>query len=135
LAKIAGNKLNVTLNAVAIEDELTGAELKLEEETIKVDSLASVGPERVVANYDWSMSADGNADFASGQGDATIFGMVGSSGVSLGFDPTGASAAPNDPNYDGTVVLKSYSIKAGVGQPVQYKAEFEGTSALARNVA
>lgn len=132
MGKVAGRSLNYTLNSVSIEDELTSAELKFDQETVKVDSLASTGPERVVGNYDWNVSVDGNADFASGQGDATIYGMVGSSGVSSAFDPTGASAGANDPNYDGTVILKSYAIKAGVGQAVSYKAEFEGNSALNR---
>lgn len=132
MAKRASWAANYTLNSVSIEDELTSIDLKVEQETFKVDGFSNAGPERVVGNYDWSESLAGNADFASGQGDATLFGLVGSSGVAAGFDPTGTTAGANDPNYDGTVVLKSYGIKAAVGAAITYSAELEGASALTR---
>ncbi len=136
MAKIAAKVANLSVNSVAIEDELNSIELKVDQETVKVDGFSSAGPERVVGNYDYSVSLGGSFDGASGQGDATLFGLVGSSGVALAFDPTGQSAGANDPNYDATsVVLKSYSISAGVGQAVTYSAELEGNSALSRAVA
>jgi hypothetical protein len=135
VGKKAAANINYTLNSVAIEDELTSVELSFTQEAIKVDGLSSTGPERVVGNYDWGVSGEGNFDGAASQGDATIFALKGSAGVSSAFDPTGASAAANDPNYDGTVVLESYSIKGGVGQPVSYSVSLQGTSALSRAVA
>ena len=135
MAKRASWAANYTLNSVAIEDELTSIDLKVEQETFKVDGFSNAGPERVVGNYDWTESLAGHADFASGQGDATLFGLLGSSGVAAAFDPTGASAAANDPNYDGTVVMKSYAIKAAVGAPITYSAELEGASALTRSTS
>lgn len=135
MAKQAAWKANFTLNSVALEDELTSVDLKLEQETIKVDGFQNTGPERVVGNYDWSEDLAGNWDGAASQGDATIFAMLGSAGVAAGFDPTGATAGTNDPNYDGTVVLKDYSVKAAVGAAVTYSAALEGNSALTRAVA
>lgn len=135
MAKQAAWKANYTLNSVALEDELTSIDLKVDQETIKVDGFQNTGPERVVGNYDWSESLAGNFDGAASQGDATIFALLGSAGVTAAFDPTGVTAGTNDPNYDGTTVLKSYSIKAAVGAAVTYSAELEGAGALARNVA
>lgn len=133
MAKIAAKVANLSVNSVAIEDELNSIELKVEQETVSVNGFSSTGPERVVGNYDYSLSVGGSFDGASGQGDATLFGLVGSTGVAVAFDPTGNSAGTNDPNYDATsMVLKSYSISAGVGQAVTYSAELEGNSALAR---
>lgn len=136
MAKIAATKINVAINAVAIEDELSSSELSVTQESIKVDGLSSVGPERVVGNYDFGLSLEGSADFATGQGDATLFALVGNAGVAMAFDPTGGAAGVNDPNYDSTkVVLASYSIKGGVGQAVTYSASLEGAAALTRAVA
>lgn len=135
MAKRASWAANFSVNSVSIEDELTSIDLKVEQETFKVDGFSNGGPERVVGNYDWTESLAGNADFATGQGDATFFGLVGSAGVAAAFDPTGSSAGASDPNYDGTVVLKSYAIKAAVGAPITYSAELEGASALARSTA
>lgn len=135
MAKQASWKSNYTLNSVSIEDELTSIDLSVDQETIKVDGFSNAGPERVVGNYDWKTSLAGNFDGATGQGDATIFALLGSAGVATGFDPTGASAGASDPNYDGTQVLKSYSIKAAVGAAVTYSAELEGNSALTRSTS
>jgi hypothetical protein len=93
MAKIAAKAANLTVNSVAIEDELNSIELKVEQETVSVNGFSAIGPERVVGNYDFSMSVAGSFDGASGQGDATLFGLVGSAGVAVGFDPTGNSAA------------------------------------------
>ena len=135
MAKKAAAVANLSINSVALESYLDSISMKVTQETANVSGLVTTGPTRVVGNYDWTESLAGHADFASGQGDATLFGLLGSSGVAAAFDPTGASAAANDPNYDGTAVLKSYSIKAAVGAPITYSAELEGASALTRSTS
>lgn len=135
MAKQAAKNLNYTLNSVAIEDDMSSATLNVEQETPEVTSFADAGPRRVAGNYGWGVEIGGFPDFASGQSDATIFGLVGSTGVTSGFDPTGASAGANDPNYDGTVLLGSYSITAAVGGAVEFSASLVGGSALTRAVA
>ena len=110
--------------------------LNVEQETPEVTSFADAGPRRVTGNYDYNMDLAGKADFASGQSDATLFALVGSSGVAVGLDPTGASAGANDPNYDSTsMVLSSYSISAQGGGAVEFKATLQGNAALSRAVA
>jgi len=135
MAKQAAIVLNYALNSVALEDELTSAELSFDQEVIKVDGFSSVGPEKVTGNYDWGVSLEGTFDGAASQGDATLFALKGSAGVASAFDPTGEAAGSDDPNYDGTVVLESYSIKAAVGAAVTYSAKLPGASALTRTVA
>jgi len=137
MAKIPSKVANFSLASVALEDELDKIDLKIDQETIKVDGFSSSGPERLVGNYDYTVSLGGNADFAASQGDATIFGLVGdANGGAMAFDPTGTTAGTDDPNYDSTaIVLKSYQISAAVGQSIKYTAELEGAAALARAVA
>lgn len=135
MAKKAANVINLTVNSVALEPYISSTSLDVTQELPDTTMFSDAGPRRVAANYDWSISADGADDFASGAFDATVFGLLGNAGVASGFDPTGATAAANDPNYDGTVVLDSYSIKGSTGQAVQHTTKFQGTSALTRAVA
>lgn len=135
MAKIAARSADLTLNSVSMEELLDEISLKVSQETPEVTCLADAGPRRVVGNYDFSMSVKGAADFASGASDATLAGLIGSSGVTAGYDPTGASADSNNPNYDSTVVLGSYEITSKTGQATMLSAELRGNSALTRAVA
>lgn len=135
MARIAARNLNVTLNSVAIEDELNSATQNITQELPVVTAFADAGPRVVPANYDFTYALGGSADFAAAQGDATLFAMLGSNGVSLGFDPTGNAAGANDPNYDSTVCLASLSIAFATGAAATYTANLQGNSALARTVA
>ena len=134
MAKIAAAKANLSVNAVALEGELNDISLDIKQEVIKVDGFTQSGPEKVVGNYDWSFKLAGNSNFSSGQGDATVFALLGSAGVAQDFDPTGAVAAANNPHYTGTVVLEDYSIKAAVGAATKYSVGLSGASALTRAV-
>ena len=135
MAKRGASSINFTLNSVAIEDELNSTTMNVNQEVVNVRGFSSLAPEKVTDGYDWNHSIGGNADFAASQGDATIFAMLSAAAVAAAFDPTGATAATNDPNYDGNVLLGSYSISGSTGGAITYSATLEGTGALARTVA
>lgn len=136
MGKIAAKESNISINSVALEGEIDDWSLDIQQQTPSVEALSDAGPRRVVGNYDFGLSISGSADFDDGQGDATLHAMIGSSGVAMAVDPTGVSAAADNPNYDAaSVVLSSRTISGGVGQPVKYSAKLEGNSALARAVA
>jgi len=136
MAKKPAKDINFSVNSVAIEDDVNDITMNVTQETPEVTALGDTGPRRVVGNYDYNWSFSGAADFASGQSDATLFGLLGNSGVAVAFDPTGAEANTDDPNYDSTSsVLGSYSITGRVGDAVTFSAEIRGNSALARNTS
>jgi hypothetical protein len=135
MARRAAKDLNVTLNSVAIEDELNKASQKIKQELPVVTAFADAGPRVVAGNYDYTYELGGSADFAASQGDATIFALINSAGVSLGVDPTGATAAAGDPNYDSTVCLSEYTLEFATGGAAQYSVTLQGNSALTRAVA
>ena len=143
MAKKAARSANFSINAVAIEDELSSVSLSIEQETPVVTALGSTGPERVVGNYDWTHEVAGAWDGAASQGDATIQAMIGltggtgsGGGRATTFDPTGAAAGTNDPNYDGgSAVLGSYTITAALGAAVTYSATLLGDSTMVRNTS
>lgn len=137
MAKKPANAANISIAGVALEDDIDNFSLKVSQETPTVTAFADAGPRRVVGNYDYSLDISGKADFASGQSDATLFGLIGDTdGGAMAVDPTGASAAANDPNYDATsAVLSEYSISGAGGGAVEFSATLQGNSALVRNVS
>lgn len=132
MAKKAAAVANLSVNSVALESYLDSISLKVTQETPTVTGFTQSGPARVVGNYDHSLDVSGQFDGASGAVDATLFALIGNDGVATGFDPTGASAGTNDPNYDSTHVLESYQIDAKVGSALMFSATLQGTGALTR---
>ena len=136
MAKIAASKATFAFDSVQLQDELTSISQDVNVELPVVTALGDTGPRRVEGNYDYSYALEGTADFASGQGDATIFGKIGNGGAAGAFDPPGKAAGTNDPNYDAaSLLVGSYSVRASVGQPTTYTANLFGNSALSRATA
>ena len=136
MAKQPAKNINFSFNSVALEDELSSIEQQVTQETPPVTAISDAGPRRVVGNYDYRYALEGFFDGAASQGDATLAAQIGGSGAASAFDPTGASAGPDDPNYDSTsVLLSSYTIRGQVGGPITYSAELVGNAALSRAVS
>jgi len=129
--------INISLATVALEDDINSASLNITQETPVVTGFSDAGPRRVVGNYDYDLDVAGAADFVAAQSDATIFAFIGAAAAkAMAFDPTGAAAGANDPNYDAAdILLQTYSISGSVGGPVTFAAKFAGNSALSRAVA
>lgn len=136
MAKKASRDLNVSIGGTAIEDDLNSASLAVEQEVIDVTGFADAGPRAVVGNYNFRHELGGFADFASGQSDATLFALVtDTDGAAMAFDPTGATAGANDPNYDSTIYLSNYTLSFAQGAAATFTATLPGGSALTRAVA
>lgn len=136
MAKVSAVSPNISINSVALEDDINNFSLNITQEIPVVTSFADAGPRRVTGNYDYGLDISGVADFAASQSDATLHGLIGSSGAAMAVDPTGASAGSNDPNYDSTsVVLESYSISGATGGAVEFSASLQGNAALSRAVS
>lgn len=135
MAARAARDIDVTLNAVAVEGWINNFSLGIEQETPAVTAFADQGPRVVVGNYNWNSEIAGPWDGAAGAIDATLWGLVGSTGVSYSAELTGTTGAVNAPEYTGTVVLGSYTIRGAVGQPITYQARLAGNSSLIRDAA
>lgn len=135
MAKKAAHGLDVTLNSVAFEGYLTDWGLDLEQETPDVTCLGDAGPRVVVGNYNWKESIAGPVDVADGASDASIFALLASAGVQMDAELTGTDGSANNPEYQGTVVLRSYKLSGKVGGALTYSAELQGSSALTRDAS
>ncbi len=134
MAKIPAKVINFAFNTVPLEDEASSLSLNITNEAPVTTGLSDAGPRRVEGNYDHSIEIEGFWDGADVQGDSTIFpALLAGVAVATAFDPTGGAAGANDPNYDSTCLVGSYTIRGAVGGPVTYSATFEGATALARN--
>ncbi|MDY6957628.1 MAG: phage tail tube protein [Halobacteriota archaeon] len=135
MARIAGNDANFSYNSVAIEDELNNIGLTVDNTLTEVTAFADTGAEFVEGLHNGKFSISGASDFAASQGDATIFGQIGSGEAAFVFQPTGNSAGANDPNYTGNALVSSYSITCEVGGAATYSAELQVNGAVSRAVA
>lgn len=133
MAKQPAKNANISINSVALEDDIDNFKLSVTQEIPVTTGLSTTGPTRVVGNYDYGVDVGGAADFAASQSDATLHGLVGSTGVAVSVDPTGSSAGTDDPNYDSTsMVLESYEISGQLGGRIDFSASLKGNSALSR---
>lgn len=135
MAKQPAKNANITIS-VALEDDIDNFTLNINQETPVVTCLSDAGPRRVAGNYDWNLDVSGGADFADAQSDSTLFGMLGSAGVTVAVEPTGEAADADNPHYDSASggVLGSYSISSAVGGRIDFSASILGTAALSRDV-
>lgn len=136
MAKKASAVANISVNSVALEGYADSIALKVKQETLDVAGLVQTGPSRVVGNYDYSIDLAGQFDGAAGAVDATLAGLLGSSGVAVDFDPTGTTVGASAPHYNpSSMVLESYEVTAKKGAPVMYSASLQGNAAINRAVA
>lgn len=132
MARIAGKSANFSYNAVAIEDELHTIEMSVDVNVIEVTAFGDSAQEFVEGLYGATFRLDGYCDFAASQGDATIFGQIGSGEAAFVYQPTGSAAGASDPNYTGNGIVRNYTIRSEVGGPASYSAEVVVNGALTR---
>lgn len=134
MARLAAKDADLSINSVAIEDELDKAELAIDVDVPEVTSFNDGAKTFVEGKYGFSLSVDGSADLAASQGDASIFALLGGGPVAMIYTPGGGTESSNNPDYDGNVILKSYRLRSEVGAAVRYSAQFQGTGGLIRDV-
>jgi len=136
MAKMPSKTADIVIGTTSFEEFTTDISQEVTQALPVTTCFADAGPRRVAGNYDFGYSLAGVADFAAAASDIVLHALVGATGAHSLFDPTGTSAAGDNPNYDTTsgVLLESYNIQVGVGEAVTYDATLKGTAALARNV-
>lgn len=125
--------INFSINAVALECFADNYTMNVNQEISKTDAFCYAGPRNIVGSYTWDTDFSGPWDGASGALDETVWGLVGSTGQPWIFQPCGTTGAASTPEYSGTVILQSYSIKGSVGNSITHQTKLMGNSALARD--
>ena len=135
MARIPGKDANFSYNSVAIEDELNSIEMAVDVNLPEVTAFGDAAAEFVEGLPNSKFSLSGSADLAASQGDATIFGQIGSGEAAVVSDPTGTSVGASNPHYTGNALVASYRLRTEVGGPVTYDAELQVNGVLTRAVS
>jgi len=136
MAKMASSTATMEIDGDSMEEYATDIGLEITQALPVTTCFADAGPRRVTGNYDYAYTLSGNNDFATTLPDSTIYGLIASTGVAVTFDPTGTSAASDNPNYDSTSsVLESYSISASIDDSIKFSTTLRGNSAIDRAVS
>lgn len=132
MAKLPAKSTRVYVDEFALAGYLSAVNWKLDQETIKVDSLASVGPERVVGNYDGHMiSLNGFFDGVDDAFDEIAFVDLNTDEDHHAFVAWGG-ISEGAIGYEGPIRLKSQPRSAAVGQAVLLNLETEGAGPVVR---
>lgn len=132
MAKIPAKTARLWIDEHALSTYISAVDLKFEQETIQVNSLASVGPERVVGNYDHMLSMQGFFDGAAGAFDKLAYTDLQTDESHHAFLAL-TSSSEGGVGYEGAVRLKNQPRSAAIGQAVLLNIETEGAGPISRS--
>lgn len=122
----------VSINSVDLSDHVKRVTLNYEAET--QDNTHMSDNTRLMQGglKNWSMEVEFSQDFASGEVDATLFSLVGTTTTVIAR-PTSSSVSTTNPNFTGTALLTSYTPLSGtVGEQAPATASFVAAGDLSR---
>jgi hypothetical protein len=122
------------VNGVNLSDHV--AELALNYSSEMLDETAMGDDTRIRKGglKDWSIEASMHQDHASGEVDATLFSLVGTT-TCIEVRPQNVCSTTINPRYTGIAVLESYPPMGGaVGSLLDTRATFQSAGTLSRAV-
>ena len=131
MAKVPAKSTRVWVDEHALSGYLSGADLKLDQETIKVDAFTSTGPERVVGNYDHTLSLAGFFDGADDAFDEISFVNLRTDEQHYAFSAFGG-VTEGSRGYEQPIRRKSQPVSSKVGAAVLLSLEAEGDGPISR---
>ena len=135
MARASAHQADLSYNSVAIEDELNDSRMVIDIDLPQVTAFGDGSHSFVEGKYRWEMAGDGSADVAASQGDATIFGQIGSGAATIIWTPGGGAEGANNPDYTGSAFVRRYELHGAVDSAMEYSVEWQGTAALTRDVS
>jgi hypothetical protein len=114
-------------SATSISDALTDISFPRSIETAETSAFGSSAKTYVVGLSDATISISGTFDATY---DAQLAGLAGVDGVAFEYGPAGSTST--FVRYTGNCVLTSYEVTAGIGDVIQFSAEFQVTGAITR---
>lgn len=131
MAKVPSHPTRIWLDQYALSGYLTASELKVEQETFKVECFSDTGPRRLVGNYDHMGSHTGLFDAADDALDPVLWAHLAADTDHYLAQAFG-SAAENAVVYERVVRLKAQPRKAATGAALLLNFEEEGSGPLVR---
>ncbi len=125
---------HITVGGVDLSDHARQVTLDYGAESQDISAMSVLTRRRIGGLLDWSVSVEWNQDYATGEVDATLFALVGTS-VALIIRPDAGAKAAANPEFTGNAILESYQPVGGsIGDPHVAPSNFVANGALARGV-
>lgn len=141
MSRVHGKDAKYSFNAVDLDDELNTITQQATVPSAEITSFDDLWGNHLAGKKNITTDIAGSLDLASGEGHNAIFDALGGGPVSTVFDLTGNGPNTNDPEYQCTasglsgVLVSSYSMSLGVGQPGTYAATMQHSGLTTRAVA
>lgn len=135
MGKMVLKDASLTLNAVDLSDHVKQITLNYKAELQDKTAMGDDGRARIAGLKDWDADIEFYQDYAASSVDATLFPLVGATGITVVIKPTSGAVSATNPSYTGVGVLESYQPVGGtVGEDLMTPVKLLGGdgSALAR---
>ena len=132
MAKVASHPSRIWLDQYALAAYLTATEVKVDQETARVDCFADTGPRRIVGNYDHAGSHMGLFDAAASDALDPVVSAAFAADTDHYLAQAFGSAAENAVVYERVVRLKGRPQKAATGTAILLNIEEEGSGPMVR---
>lgn len=120
------------VNGVDLSDDVSDLALNYKSEMLDETAMGDTTRTKKGGLKDWSIEATFHQDFASGQVDATLFSLVGTT-TCVELRPNNACSSANNPSYSGIGTLESYPpMGGGVGSLLDARASWQASGTLNR---
>lgn len=135
-----GKNADFSFNGVAIEGELETIAQNIAAPPAEITSFADAYQNFVSGKKGTTYELAGTLNMAAAGADVTLFGQIGSGGVSTIFDPTGIGPGANAPEYQVTAsgltgtLVRFYRITLPVGGKAALSATLQVSGAVSRAV-
>lgn len=132
MATFVMNDAFISINSVDLSDHVKRVTLNYESET--ADDTHMSDNTRIMQGglKNWGLEVEFSQDFASGEVDATLFSLVGTT-TTIIVRPTSDAVSATNPNFTGTALLTDYPPLAGsIGEHAQTTASFVAAGDLSR---
>lgn len=122
----------LTVNSVNLSSYVRSLDLTYEAEEGDTTAMSSTAAKtRIAGLTSWQVEVEFNQDFAASAVNATLFALVGAAPFAIAIRPVNATISTTNPEYQGNVILTSYTPLSGsVGDVATATATFLGTGAL-----
>lgn len=139
MAAIVYTDALVVINSVDLSDHVKSVTLNYESEVLDDTVMGTSGTRSAICGLkNWSLEVNFLQDYAAGEVDATLFGLVGAVAFPIRVRPSKTNAiSTSNPEYQGDAILASYPpITGEVGALGTATASFRagGGSTLVRDV-
>lgn len=135
MATVVYRNSYVWVNGVDLSDHMREVSLTFGAESLDDTAMGDTTRSHKGGLFDWSLSLVAHQDFSSGELDATLWPLVGTT-TCFEIRPNNSCTTAINPSFSGIATLMTYTPMTGaVGSLLDVPAELQSAGALTRSVS